>query len=594
MYWMGADQAQSGVPTPRKLMQAALLAIVLPTLVSYNGLPSPRAWQQISAFVGWGIFCTELAKLLQGSVLVRSTGRLRWVFAALGLLAVGAWMAPLRNGMPPYFALATCGFLGACALCLGLGALAQRAGLGEVVFRRFCKALVVAAACGVLIGAVQFFLPEWTDTLFIAHSGSEGRIGGNLRQPNLLCSLILMALMALVWLVDPPGRTTYSTPRWTDPTALALVVFLGAGAAPTLSRSGAVILGLLFGWVMLDRGFGRRAKLAVGAFAATFYVVWPNVFAWQPMEAHARRAIVEVREEFVASIRIDLWSQCIELIRQYPLAGVGWGEFNLAWTLTALKRWVLHYPDHAHNLEVHLAVELGLPLALLVCALLIMCLVSAARALVAAVEPDRGVARAALTMVLVMVAHSQLEFPLWVACMLLPTAFALGLALGARRADAGRESAPISRRLGQGLAAGAVLLTLGGLWGAVDFARTMRVSTAGAEASEAARGILFYRLHADRVVEETLGQPLAARDFSRASHLAPLLPSEITAWAQQLADRGETDKARYLVQRAREWRRLGPPSEFFAPCAHEAAAPGMPFQCAPPAGDWAFEDFLRP
>ena len=576
-----------------RLWPAALAAVLLPTLISYDGAASPRAWQQIAAFVGWGFFCTVLAKRLQGAALAPAAGRLRWLFGALAVIAVGTWLAPLSQGVPPYVALATCGFLAATALCAGLGALVQRAGLGEEVFRRFCEALVAAAACGVLIGAVQFFMPQWTDTLFVAASNAGGRIGGNLRQPNLLCSLTLMGLAALVWRFDAAWRQAPADRRGTV-VAVVLALWLGAGAAATLSRTGAVSLGLLCVWALLDRGFSRRSRLLVAVFAVTFCLVWPNVYAWQPLEAFALQNIVAERNAHVASMRVDLWLHCLELIRQHPFAGVGWGELNLAWTLTPLKRGVLHFPDHAHNLELHLAVELGLPLAVLACALLIGSLGSAVRAFFQAIEPDRRIARTAGMMVLVIVAHSQLEFPLWVACLLLPTAFALGLALGARQVQDGPGVAPVSGRLGQALVAGALALTFGGLWGAADFARTMRVSGAGAEAPEAVKGIVFYRLQAERIADETLGLPLVDRDLARAAHVAPLLPAETTAWAQRLARQGETDKARYLVQRAREWGRKGPPPAFFEPCREDAAPETRPFQCAPPAGVWTFRDFQRP
>ena len=48
-------------------------------------------------------------------------------------------------------------------------------------------------------------------------------------------------------------------------------------------------------------------------------------------------------------------------------------------------------------------------------------------------------------MVLMMALHSQLEYPLWYAYFLLPTAFALGLCLGGG-ADAGRIAAPARTR----------------------------------------------------------------------------------------------------------------------------------------------------
>ena len=63
------------------------------------------------------------------------------------------------------------------------------------------------------------------------------------------------------------------------------------------------------------------------------------------------------------------------------------------------------------------------------------------------------------------------------------------------------------------------------------------------------------------------------------------------AWAKALNDAGDTDHARYVAQRLREFRNDGPGS-FFAPCA-EPPKPGAapPFQCLAPERQFDFEDF---
>ncbi|MDG4869776.1 O-antigen ligase family protein, partial [Guyparkeria sp. 1SP6A2] len=46
-----------------------------------------------------------------------------------------------------------------------------------------------------------------------------------------------------------------------------------------------------------------------------------------------------------------------------PWLGVGWGEFNFAWSLTPFPDRPVAFFDHTHNLPSQLAVELGLPWA---------------------------------------------------------------------------------------------------------------------------------------------------------------------------------------------------------------------------------------
>jgi hypothetical protein len=122
------------------------------------------------------------------------------------------------------------------------------------------------------------------------------------------------------------------------------------------------------------------------------------------------------------SSRVVLWSNVLHLIGERPWLGWGWGELDFAHYMTL-------YPgarfcdilDNAHSLPLHLAVELGLPAALL-----------AGAGLTWAVwrarpwrerEPARQMAWAVLLAVGV---HSLLEYPLWYG----PFQMALGLALG--------------------------------------------------------------------------------------------------------------------------------------------------------------------
>ena len=85
-----------------------------------------------------------------------------------------------------------------------------------------------------------------------------------------------------------------------------------------------------------------------------------------------------------------------------------------------------------------------MPLALLVLALLLLRAVARV-AHAHAAAPTRPTLRPraarAFMMVLMMALHSQLEYPLWYAYFLLPTALAFGLCLAARRATR-RRAAP--------------------------------------------------------------------------------------------------------------------------------------------------------
>ncbi|MFY8017889.1 MAG: polymerase, partial [Inhella sp.] len=95
--------------------------------------------------------------------------------------------------------------------------------------------------------------------------------------------------------------------------------------------------------------------------------------------------------------------------------GVGWGEFNRAWTLTPFPDRPVAFFDHSHNLPLQLLVELGWPLGLAVMGLLLTALAQALRLAWRAQGDEAMVRRAALMLVVVVGLHSLLEYPLWYA-----------------------------------------------------------------------------------------------------------------------------------------------------------------------------------
>jgi len=216
--------------------------------------------------------------------------------------------------------------------------------------------------------------------------------------------------------------------------------------------------------------------------------------------------------------------------------------------------------------------------------------------------------------------HSLLEYPLWYAYFLLPTAWAWGFALGAgpgrirpqpqpqlqpqqRSARSARAGTTRNLALTLALTMGAVALLLGTAYAALDYRRVASIFIVQPGAlpleQRVARGqqSLFFGHHADYAAA-TSGVLVAdkAAAFDRATHF--LLDTRLmTAWAQELAAQGRVDEARHLAQRLREFKK--PDTEaFFAVClvqadqANEAKQPKVarpaPFQCLPPQApvDW--------
>ncbi len=301
-----------------------------------------------------------------------------------------------------------------------------------------------------------------------------------------------------------------------------------------------------------------------------------------------------------AAFRFGIWANTLELIKTHPWTGVGFGEFNFAWTLTEFPNRPAAFFDHTHNLPLQFAVELGLPLAGVVLGLLGWAVVRAARnCLLPANSSDPAAPqRAAFVMVLLILMHSMLEYPLWYAYFLLPTAFALGVCLGNPTERSGPvAAAPSPNRPTLALRTGALLLLLGSAYSIYDYLSVVVIFAPPENAAPLTRRIaagqrsVFFSHHADYAAATTSEEPkIALAAAQRAAHY--LLDTRLMmAWANALHATGDTERAKYVAERLKEFR--NPQSEgYFAPCSDTAvAAPDKPYQCFPPQRKFTFKDF---
>jgi hypothetical protein len=286
---------------------------------------------------------------------------------------------------------------------------------------------------------------------------------------------------------------------------------------------------------------------------------------------------------------------------------VGWGEFNFAWSLTPFPGRPVAFFDHTHNLPLQLAVELGIPCALLVLGLVAWALAQVLRNGLSGPEDHRSTARCALVMVSMMAVHSMLEYPLWYAYFLLPTCFAFGVALGRPTAtatgDSGlqKEATIHAQWPARAMIVAGCTIALGGVFSLADYIPVVRIFAPTANDAplpdriHAGQRSWFSAHHADYAAATTaaLSPSETMKAFGRSSHY--LLDTRLMmAWARAYAERGDLDRARYLADRLREFH--NPLSEeFFAECAEPPANSSVtPFQCEHPSRTLSYEDFLHP
>ena len=581
---------------PKGLSSAAFAAAAaaLPSLLAYNVSPSPTFLNQALAFALWAGFVAVSAPMLPR--------RGPWpVWAALAPLIVSAVWAWGPGALPASLALSAIGTLIAAAVLVAGGAGARARLDAESLFAAFCWAWVVAGVLNVVVAFVQVFLPGLPDGDWIAASSYPGRAVGNLRQPNHLSSLLLWFCIAAVALLEL-GRLTRR--------AAGMLLVIGVfSVVLTASRTGLVSVLLLALWGLLDRRLSRGTRGLLLAAPLVYLLSWLAMAQWATLTQQAFGGAQRLAESDISSSRLAIWRDTLVLIRDQPWFGVGFGEFNFAWTLTPSAQRPVAFFDHTHNLPLHFAVELGLPLATLVMGLLLWGLWRGFRNAWAA-PPGLGVAqRCAMLMVLMIGLHSLLEYPLWYSYFLLPTAWAWGFALyGDARAV---QAAPATAvRSSPALSVAALAVVVGAGLSVLDYTRVMVIFAAAPgdapleQRIAAGQRSWFFAHHAD-YASVTSGLAVAdpAQAFDRAPHY--LLDTRLMlAWAQSLAARGELDAARHIAERLREFRKVDA-TEFFAACdvggvttaasaavssapaasAASAAASAIepPFQCTPPS-----------
>ena len=593
----------------RLWVATACAAVVVPSLLAFNLPPSATFLNQAAALIGWAMLVLLLAA--SGDVVARRPrGGLAAVLGALAVLALAAAASWLWASLPSGLALSAVALIAAAALVLWTAAAVADAGRATPAFQAFCIALVVAGVLSAAVGLVQVFAPQWTDGSWIAASAIPGRASGNLRQPNHLSSLLLWAAVAGVWLFEA-GRLRRDLAAVVG-SLFMLGLVLSASRTGTL---GVLVLGL---WGLLDRQRPRAVR-GMLLLAPLVYALWWTGLTWWAHESHQvlGAATRLSADGDISSSRFGIWSNTLSLIAQHPWLGVGFGEFNFAWSLTPFPHRPTAFFDHTHNLPLQFAVELGLPLALVVLALLAYALwrawtdsgdgSAAARAMGA--QAEAPLRRAAFMMVLMIVLHSQLEYPLWYAYFLLPTAFAFGLCLGGNQPPPAKAKAKASAANASGRASGpgrdrtrplvlAALLMLGGSVASVfDYMRVVVIFSPSEPAAPLSQRIAdgqhswFFAHHADyAAVTTTDDLPAVMDSFKVAPHY--LLDTRLMmTWSRALAEAGDLPRARFLAHRLVEFRHEEA-KPFFEPC-NEPRALGVepPFQCVPSSDAMDYRDF---
>jgi O-antigen ligase len=448
------ERARGTEPIFRAFVLAAVIA--LPFVFPLVAGPSPNVWQLLASW-----WCVALLVLLGPGASLAPRLALWLAIAFIALV--------LPRGAVLDFWLPAC-----CAIVIVALAARTGAGMARGAALPLAIGLLVAGVLSAILGLLQYNglaagLVPWTT------APPLGDAYGNLRQRNQFATLISMALVAALWLYATQGRRVR---------ALLLpagILLIAAGAAST-SRTGLIqvvaigIVSALLAW--RERRPSPRAGtrfrlpspwLLLAFVAAYFFFAWLlPILAGPEVEGIFRR----LREgESDTHGRMVLWRNVLALIAQHPWRGWGWGELSFAhyMTLYSGPRFMLIL-DNAHDLPLHLAVELGVPAAVLICGSFGW-MVFAARPW-RETDPSRLMAWGVLGAI---VLHSLLEYPLWYGPFQLVFGLCLGLLWPA-------PQAPVIARAGIVLSKVAAVLVVAGVgYAAWDYIRISQIYLASDE-----------------------------------------------------------------------------------------------------------------
>jgi Virulence factor membrane-bound polymerase, C-terminal/O-Antigen ligase/Protein glycosylation ligase len=280
---------------------------------------------------------------------------------------------------------------------------------------------IVVAVISCVFAALQYMqLVDWVAP-WVSQS-TDGAAFANLRQRNQFATLCGVGLLALLYLLQTSHPTREQPWQTAWPWLAATVLAIGNGLSS--SRTGALQWLLIAAVVLCWRASLERRVLQLSLGALAIYAVVVALMPWfASFVGNASSGLWgRASENAGSSSRLWLYSNVLELIAQKPWLGWGWRELAYAHYSTPFDQRFGELLDNAHNLPLHLAVELGVPFALLFCGSVLWWIVRSAPW--RETDATRQLAWGVLMLIGV---HSMVEYPLWYGPFLMTLGLCIGL-----------------------------------------------------------------------------------------------------------------------------------------------------------------------
>ena len=447
-----------------------VLCVALPWLNPFASSPSTAV---IPLLVSWMLAACALLAVVELPLV-----KTRWTLTERVLCAaLCVWLLASLVWVPQVVDRALTAGLLASLMCVWLmAAVGRRAAVDEALLRWLVVGLLAAAVISAVLGVLQYLglareLSPWVNQPL------KGDAFANLRQRNQFATLTSLGLVALLgWVAARAKAQSMTTRCW----SIAFVVLnvLAAGVACSVSRTGAmqwVLVGVLmfaWGWrsAKHDAGFGK-GLVWLSIAAPVLVAVWSVLMPWLALQTTGEwgasmilRVTGQAQDYAACGGRRVLWANVLTLITQHPWLGWGWGETDYAHFMTGYSSMrFCDMLDNAHNFPLHMALELGVPFALAVMALV------AVWVLRRTPWREQNAWRVmAWCLMVVLGLHSLLEYPLWYG----PFQMTLGLAIGLLWAA---RDVPLTEEAQEGPMLVAALLFIGCLYAAWDFNRVGQI-----------------------------------------------------------------------------------------------------------------------
>lgn len=405
--------------------------------------------QQALAAIGACLLAAEAAREPRARVPV-----LAWVAFAVAAVPWLQWM----TGKIVYLQDASISslYLAGFALCVIAGAtLAQRRpsafldGLGA--------AIVTAGIMSVGLALIQWL--GLASSWMVANMPRGGRPFANLGQPNHLCTLLGMAVVATI--------LAYERRQLRGPTASLAVAWFGFGMVMTQSRTGWLFVAVtVLWWAGMRRRVGLRLGPAAVLTGAAGFVA--AVALWPSLNDALLLSVEPLESRLHPGTRLLHWQTLLDAAWRAPWSGYGWAQVSQAQLAAALDHPASHeWLLNSHNVAIDLLIWNGLPLGGVLIAVLVWWFVRQAGT---CDSLDRWALLLATAAVFI---HGLLEFPLDYTYFLFPAGLMMGAADQLRAMD--KDAFPSIARLSFVSMLAVACIGLG--WVSSDYLRVQSAAT---------------------------------------------------------------------------------------------------------------------